>query len=121
MSVNAEEIGGLVNAEIERVTDPQQQNLLRALLDKPYLRRFYWNYGSSDEPREVWVVGKSRDGVVALVYDDGGFGPSFPWGFIFPSENSLGMDAQWHSGLEDAAICAGLLKAPTGYTVPGPR
>ncbi len=31
------------------------------------------------------------------------------------------MDSQWHSALEDAAINAGLLPAPPGYEVPGPR
>jgi hypothetical protein len=48
-------------------------------------------------------------------------GPSFPWGFMDAHEDSMGMDSQWHSGLEDAAIVAGLLPAPTGYEVPGPR
>jgi hypothetical protein len=121
MSVSVEEIQGLIDEEIVRVTDPKQRSLLKSLVATPYLRRFRWDYGSGDEHREIWVVGQSGDGVVALVYDDGGFGPAFPWGFVFPGENSLGMDAQWHSGLEDAAIGAGLLTAPAGYMVPGPR
>jgi hypothetical protein len=121
MSVNVDEIRGLIAEEIVKVKDPKQRNLLKTLIATPYLRRIRWQYGSNDEHREVWVVGQSGDGAVALVYDDGGFGPAFPWGFIFPGENSLGMDAQWHSGLEDAAIAAGLLNAPAGYVVPGPR
>ncbi len=33
----------------------------------------------------------------------------------------MGMDSQWHSGLEDAVINAGFLPAPPGYESPGPR
>ena len=33
-------------------------------------------------------------------------------GFIFPADDSLGMDSQWHSRLEDAAISAGLEPPP---------
>ena len=69
---------------------------------------------------KAWVVGHSDDGGIALVYSDKGFGPSFPWGYVY-THDTLGMDSQWHSDLEDAAIGARLLDAPPGYAVPGPR
>jgi hypothetical protein len=52
------------------------------------------------------------------VYSPEGFGPSDPWGHIRSTDDSLGMDSQWHVGLEHAAIGAGILEAPPGYEVP---
>ena len=121
MSRKAADIESLVAGELARQTSPQRRARMQSFLIPPRSRTLRWDYGQPDERIEAWVVGLTPDGGVALVYADAGFGPSFPWGFVFPEDDSAGMDSQWHSGLEDALICAGLLEAPSGYEVPGPR
>jgi hypothetical protein len=116
-------IESLVEAELARVADPARRGDLRALLQPPARVSLAWDYGHADERFDCWLVGRSLypERPVLLVYCDRGFGPDDPWGFVFADEGSIGMDCQWHSGLEDAAIVAGLLPAPAGYQVPGPR
>jgi hypothetical protein len=110
-----------VEGELALVHDLDRRERLRQLLLPPHPRNVGWDYGVAGERHEVWIVGQSADAQIALCYAEQGFGPSSPWGFIFPADDSLGMDSQWHSRLEDAAICAGLIQAPPGYRVPGPR
>lgn len=121
MERRADDLVQLVSAELSRVVEPNRRTDLASLFVAPVPLQLGWNYGEEGARFNCWQVGQSRDGGVLLVYCDQGFGPAFPWGFIFPEEDSLGMDCQWHSGLEDAAINAGLIAAPSGYEVPGPR
>ena len=121
MSDTAPDIDSLVAGELARVGDPTRRSSLRALLQHPARLSLAWDYGQLDERFNCWQVGCSPDRRVLLVYCERGFGPDFPWGFVFADEGSMGMDSQWHSGLADAAIVAGLLPAPAGYEVPGPR
>ena len=107
--------------EVARVVPVERQRKLARFLSEPRATTRGWDYGADDERVTVWIVGQSPDDAVALAYAEDGFGPDFPWGFVFPNDDSCGTDAQWHSGLEDAAIGAGLLDAPPGYVVPGPR
>lgn len=111
----------LLDAELERVSATERRTSLAALLVPPARLNLAWDYGAEGERLDCWLVGQSPGRDVLLVYCEQGFGPSFPWGFVFPPEDSMGMDSQWHSSLEDAAINAGLLEAPPGYCVPGPR
>jgi len=121
MLTSAIQLQALITDELNRIADRPRRARLQNLLKPPELRSFGWDYGNAGERHQAWVVGQMPDGRVALVYAEEGFGPDFPWGFVFPADDSLGMDAQWHSGLEDAAIGAGILEAPPGYVVPGPR
>lgn len=115
------EIELLVARELALVADPNRRELLALALVPPSRISLGWNYGTANDRLDCWLVGRSPDGNVLLVYGDRGFGPSFPWGYVHPDDDSMGMDSQWHSGLEDAAIAAGLLVAPPGYEAPGPR
>ena len=117
MPISAAQLQNLIEVQLSGVPDPQRRARLQSFLTLPQLRSLAWDYGVADERHEVWIVGETPDHEVALVYSDLGFGPRDPWGFIFPADDSLGMDSQWHSGLEDAAIGAGLLDAPPGYVV----
>jgi hypothetical protein len=121
MAVALEDLLLLIDDELRRVGDPDRRRRLQRFLSAPVLRSVDWNYGLPGERHDVWVVGRSTGGEILLAYSDIGFGPAFPWGCIFDVEDSAGMDSQWHSGLEDAAINFGLLDAPPGYEVPGPR
>jgi hypothetical protein len=121
MTVSVEELNVLVAEELRCLSDPARRRQLQIYLHAPELISVAWDYGQPNERHDVWIVGQSRDGELLLVYSDVGFGPQFPWGSIRRGADSLGMDSQWHSGLEDAAICCRLLGTPPGYVVPGPR
>jgi hypothetical protein len=119
--LNASQVQTLVERELARIASPDRRDRLEAVLHDPESRSFAWDYGALGERYDAWIVGRRADGEVVLVYAEKGFGPDSPWGFVFPADDSLGMDSQWHSGLEDAAIGAGIIEAPPGYVVPGPR
>ena len=116
--MQSDDISNLVQSELRRLTDPQRRISLEGLLNLPRKLSLAWDYGREGERFDCWCVGQSPNGNIWLVYCTQGFGPDYPWGFVFPHSDSLGMDSQWHLGLEDAAICAGLLDAPEGYEVP---
>jgi hypothetical protein len=111
----------LVDEELARILPAGRRDELATFLCEPHATTLGWDYGASGARVPVWIVAKSTDGEAALVYSDTGFGPSFPWGYVWVSNDSCGMDSHWHSGLEDAAILAGFLSVPFGYVVPGPR
>lgn len=85
------ELASLVDSELSRVSDPERRKALAALLNAPIPLRLNWNYGTGGERLNCWQVGRSPDGEVILAYCKKGFGPTFPWGFVFPEEDSLGM------------------------------
>lgn len=120
-ALTGQDIQSLVRGEVARLASPERRARLQSLLMAPVRRSVGWDYGAPGDRFDVWVVGQNATADISLVYADEGFGPIFPWGFVFLADDSLGMDSQWHSGLEDAAICAGLLEAPPGYEAPGPR
>src|SRR3954447_9571635 len=104
MPVDLGDIQKLIGEELARVSAPERRACLSALLVPPSKIRLGWDYGEPGERLDCWLTGRSTDQDVLLVYCTKGFGPSFPWGFLFAAEDSMGMDSQWHSGLEDAAI-----------------
>src|SRR4051812_18608673 len=102
------QIKGLVAEKLRRITDAERRSALAAFLVPPVRLRLNWEYGAANEQLDCWLVGQSRDEpLVRIVYCEAGFGPAFPWGYVFG--DSMGMDSDWHSGLEDAAIGAGFL------------
>lgn len=119
--MQAEALSKLIVSELERVSDQNRRLQLAALLVEPRLISLSWDYNPPGTRFDCWHVGQAPSGDIWLVYCDTGFGPSFPWGFVFPKEDSIGNDGQWHAGLEDIAVNCGLLEAPAGYQSPGPR
>ena len=114
-------VTSLIDSELARIGEPARRSRLQELLHRPARVSLAWDYGQADDRFDCWHVGQSPDGRLLLVYCKRGFGPDFPWGFVFADDGAMGMGSQWHSGLEDAAIAAGLLPAPAGYKVPGLR
>lgn len=110
-----------IERELARVGDLERREALRSLLVRPTQVRLDWDYGKPGQQFDCWLVGRSPDQSILLVYCEQGFGPLFPWGYVFAHTRSMGMDSDWHSGLADAAIVAGLISMPAGYVVPGPR
>jgi hypothetical protein len=122
MSVSLERISHLVASELARDDVPDQRARLQRFLDTPTMIELTWQYGEPSDLFDAWLVGRSPDGRVGLVYCAQGVGSdAFPWGAVFLDEKDMGMDSEWHSGLADAAIHFGLIDAPPGYVVPGPR
>jgi hypothetical protein len=113
---NAEPIiQSLIESELSRIMDRGRRSNLTTLLVGPTRLSLSWDYGEAETYFDCWVVGRSTDRHVLLVYCDKGFGPTFPWGFVFPTDDSLGKDDQWYCSLEDAAIVAGLIPSPPGH------
>jgi hypothetical protein len=111
-----DEMRELVKRELARVAGADRRAALRSLLVPPVRLNLGWDWGAPGARLDCWQVGRSPDGETLLLFCEQGFGD--PWGFVGRSDDSLGMDDQWHVGLEHAAIGAGLLDAPPGYEVP---
>jgi hypothetical protein len=99
MTVDDGHIMKLLADELARAPAPERREHLSSLLVPPSRVRLGWEYGETGERLDCWLVGRSPDQEVLLLYCTEGFGPSFPWGFVFAAEDSMGMDCQWHSGL----------------------
>jgi hypothetical protein len=112
------EIKQLVEAELTKVEDPSRRAALRAALIPPRPLTLRWGYGKPGEQLQCWMVGLSPNGKERLMYCEKGFGPGDPWGFVGALDEWMGMDCQWHVGLEHAAIGARILSAPPNYEVP---
>ena len=119
MPPSSSRIVRLIEAQLERLSEPTRADL-EGVLRWPVRMDLGWNYGSANQRLECWHVGESMAKGVRLIYSERGFGPDCPWGYVSRAEDSMGMDSQWHVGLADAAIGAGILAAPAGYEVPGP-
>ncbi len=104
-----DDIQALLTAELERIRDPDRQSRAAAILTRPTLQSIGWDYGVPGDRLDCWLVGRSGDGGMDIVYCDGGFGPEQPWGFVFPRDDSVGMGRQWHVSLEETLAAAGLL------------
>jgi hypothetical protein len=115
------DIAKLITSELERVSDLSRRERLKALLIEPRLLSLHWDYNPVGTRFDCWLIGQSPNGDTRLVYCNQGFGPSFPWGFVYSDTDSMGNDGQWEAGLEDVAINCGLLDAPENYESPGPR
>ncbi len=112
------EIRQLIDAELAKLDNLSRRAILASILVPPQPLYLKWDYGESGQRFQCWLVGMSPDGNMRLVYCSAGFGPAYPWGHLQTAVESMGMDSQWHAGLEHAAIGAGLLDAPPNYEVP---
>jgi hypothetical protein len=115
---NEVEMRRLVDAELATVSEPSRRAALEAVFVPPRLLTLKWGYGKPGEQLQCWLVGLSPNGKERLIYCEKGFGPADPWGFVGSTDDWMGMDCQWHVGLEHAAIGAGILPAPADYEVP---
>jgi hypothetical protein len=102
----------LVTEQLALIGEAARREALRALLlPEPRLEERPWDYGSPGECYPYWVIADAPERGIFLVYCEQGFGPEFPWGFLFhdePEFETLGMDAQWNWYLEEAFVRSGL-------------
>ena len=116
-----ERVKALVARELALVADPARREALRAILVEPRLEEQEWDYGAPGERYPYWVVAEAPARGTVLGYCEQGFGPEFPWGFLFtddPDFTSLGMDSQWNWYLEEAFVRSGLWSGQTSVDEP---
>lgn len=118
MPLSRDQLDALLRVELARPEVQYARARLASLLVPPRVCRMTWQY-SDDGPFETWVVGRSADGDVELVWCDGGLGAGrYPRGGVLACDGDQGIDSQWHMRLMDAAICFGMIPAPPNYEVP---
>lgn len=98
--ISAGQVRELVETELSRIGDAERRESLRAMLVEPHVEIRDWEYGESDERFPCWIVAEAPQIDVKLAYCESGFGPESPWGAVFVSDPSLGMDSQWHRTLD---------------------
>jgi hypothetical protein len=78
MTVDAGHMRKLLDDELARAPAPERRASLSSLLVPPSRVRLGWDYGETGERLDCWLVGRSSDQEVLLLYCTEGFGPSFP-------------------------------------------
>ena len=118
MPISHAQMDDMLRVELARPEVQYARAQLASLLHEPRSCLMEWQY-SDEGPFEAWVVGRSGDGEIELVWCDQGLGEgAYRWGAILVSDGHQGMDSQWHARLMDAAICFHLIPAPPRYEVP---
>jgi hypothetical protein len=106
MSISAESIKELINAELSKVLDHRVVDHIRNLLVEPTVVMRKWDYGDSNTMYECWDVLNEEDSSIGIAYSEFGFGPKSPWGLVWTSgsisEMSIGMDCEWFVRFLDA-------------------
>ena len=116
---DAADLGPLLTMQLGLIEDPLRRSALESILVTPREEHRDWDYGLPDQRFPYWVVAEEPSRHIILVYCGHGFGPRFPWGFLFTDEPNfvtLGMDSQWCWYLEEAFVRSGLW---TGSVKPG--
>lgn len=122
---DAREVIALVAEQIAMISDGGRREALRALLlPEPRREERDWDYGASGVRYPYWVVAESVERGIILVHCSEGFGPEFPWGFLFTGapanaeRMTLGMDSQWNWYLEEAFVRSGLWRGRISHAEP---
>jgi len=104
VSLDAEKVAGLVEAELRRVSAPEVVALIRRLLVAPRCELRPWVYGTPNTKYACWIVAEHSLSQTAIAYCDQGFGPRAPWGLLSISgvHMHMGDDSGWFSSLEEA-------------------
>lgn len=114
-----ERIKLLVAAEVERTSDINLREALRAYLIPPRLHYRTWEYANPNESYPCWLVADFSPEQYGLAYSEYGHGSHSPWGVVSLTRSFFGMDSEWFAFLEDAFIHSGIWKGlrPPGYEV----
>jgi hypothetical protein len=107
MSVDADSLKGLIERELELVSDARVVAHIRGLPVEPKVVMRDWNYGKPGEQYPCWSVLAHTASNTGISYCEYGFGPRCPWGLVWlgsehPKHLSIGMDSGWFSRFMDA-------------------
>jgi hypothetical protein len=105
-----DEIRALVARELSIITNVKRRQALELLLIAPVLRERAWDYGPIDQDFSYWCVAETPNREIEFAYCENGFGPTFPWGWLYQKDPTLGSDAQWNWYLEEAYMRSGVWK-----------
>jgi hypothetical protein len=105
VSVTANRLLELVEAELAELKDDRVNAHVRGLLVPPVSVVRDWDYGAEDEAYPCWSVLEHATSNTGIAYCEYGFGPTNPWGLVFlagKEHRSMGMDAGWFPRFLDA-------------------
>jgi hypothetical protein len=104
MVTTSDDVGKAVEAEINRISQPELVTRIRELLVPIRCEQREWDYGDPGLTYPCWIVAEHAASNTAIAYCEQGFGPSSPWGLlaIRGEHMSIGMDCGWFISLEEA-------------------
>ncbi len=95
MGITPEKIKALLEDELSTLKDPRVLSHIRSLLVEPVVSSREWDYGESEQSFPCWLVLAHPSSNTGIAYCEFGFGPRTPWGLVFLSDRSMGMDCGW--------------------------
>jgi len=98
MTITADQLRDLVEAELSAVSDRRVLEHIQSLLVAPEPIMRAWDYGSDGEAYPCWTVLNHERSNTGIAYCESGFGPRAPWGLVFLGGSeplSIGMDSAW--------------------------
>lgn len=103
MSITAEAVAEAVEAEINRISQPELVACIRQHLVPVRCEQSEWDYGDPGLTHPCWIFAEHAASNIAFAYCEQGFGPRDPWGLlsIRGKHLSMGMDGGWFARLDD--------------------
>ncbi len=98
MSITADYLRQLVEAELSKVSDPQVVSQIHLFLLQPRIIERNWDYGEPGQTYPCWSLLDHPASNTGIVYCQKGFGPRRPWGLVGlvnTEDSSMGMDSGW--------------------------
>jgi hypothetical protein len=104
MPTTVDDIEGLIQAEITRISQPELRSRINSLLVPVRCELREWDYGEPGQTHPCWIVAEHSESNTAFAYCEFGFGPRYPWGLLSAhgQHMSMGMDSGWFTSLEEA-------------------
>jgi len=103
MTVDAQSLKLLIEAELIRVHDTRVVAHIRTMLIEPHAILRGWDYGRRGQQYLCWMVLKDTATGAEVGYCEDGFGPKNPWGLVGSGEDkSMGMDSGWFPSFMEA-------------------
>ena len=102
MTITPTRILALLEAELVAINDPRVVSHIRSLLVAPMAISRGWDYGTPGQSYPCWSILNHARSNTGIAYCEFGFGPRFPWGLVFLSDKSIGMDAGWYGSFMEA-------------------
>ena len=108
MSIDAQKLNGLVDAELQRLTDERVKAHIQRLRVEPIVVMRAWDYGLENERYPCWTVLRHDRFRTDIAFCEYGFGPKHPWGLVSTSADepggSMGMDSAWYDTFLEAVF-----------------
>jgi hypothetical protein len=99
MSIDAQKLKAMVDAELAEFSDSRVVAHIRSLLVEPTIVMRRWDYGREGEQYPCWDTLRHPISKTGIAYCEYGFGPRNPWGLVDLEGDytSIGMDCGWFS------------------------